>query len=212
MVGCSTESMHMSLSKLRKIVKDREAWHVAVHGLTKSWMQLRDQKITAMYFQVLDGLSFLLPVRSPRPQNFFQGGQLALSGKVCPQSLALAFVPLSRRPVSSFFLSRWMEASNICKISLPSMGLGHSGAYKEWVSMCSSNLHSIGSMNAYSWTFPDTFNNFTTLVTVCLIWYLELSDTNVDKNSKSCIHMSSASLGAPWPHHFNLFGLSAFQG
>ena len=91
MVGCSTESMHMSLSKLRKIVKDREAWHVAVHGLTKSWMQLRDQKITAMYFQVLDGLSFLLPVCSPRPQNFFQGGQLALSGKVCPQSLALAF-------------------------------------------------------------------------------------------------------------------------
>ena len=91
MVGCSTESMHMSLSKLRKIVKDREAWHAAAHGLTKSWMQLRDRKITTMYFQVLDGLLFTLPVRSPRPQNFFQGGQLALSGKVCPQSLALAF-------------------------------------------------------------------------------------------------------------------------
>ena len=54
-------------------------------------------------------------------------------------------------------------------------------------------------MNAYSWTFPHTFNNFTTLVTVCLIWYLELSDTNVDKNSEACIHMSSASLGAPGP-------------
>ena len=29
-------SMDMSLNKLREIVKDREAWHVAVHGVTKS--------------------------------------------------------------------------------------------------------------------------------------------------------------------------------
>ena len=30
-----TDSMHMSLSKLQEIVKDREAWHVAVCGVTK---------------------------------------------------------------------------------------------------------------------------------------------------------------------------------
>ena len=30
-----TNSMHMSLSKLQEIVKDREAWHTAVHGVTK---------------------------------------------------------------------------------------------------------------------------------------------------------------------------------
>ena len=30
------DSMDLSLSKLRDIVKNREAWHVAVHGVTKS--------------------------------------------------------------------------------------------------------------------------------------------------------------------------------
>ena len=31
------DSMDMSLSKLQGIVMDREAWYVAVHGVTKSW-------------------------------------------------------------------------------------------------------------------------------------------------------------------------------
>ena len=33
-----TDSNDMSLSKFQKIVKDREAWHTAVHGVTKSQM------------------------------------------------------------------------------------------------------------------------------------------------------------------------------
>ena len=32
-----TDSMHMSLSKLRELVMDRKAWYAAVHGITKSW-------------------------------------------------------------------------------------------------------------------------------------------------------------------------------
>ena len=36
------DSMDMSLSKLREIVKDREAWRAAVHGVTKSQTWLSD--------------------------------------------------------------------------------------------------------------------------------------------------------------------------
>ena len=35
-----TDSMHVSLGELRELVMDREAWHAAIHGVTKSRTQL----------------------------------------------------------------------------------------------------------------------------------------------------------------------------
>ena len=37
-----TDSMDMSLSKLRELVMDRKGWCAVIHGVTKSWTRLRD--------------------------------------------------------------------------------------------------------------------------------------------------------------------------
>ena len=44
------DSMDMSLSKLWETVKDREAWHAAVHEVTRSQTQLSDYTITSAFY------------------------------------------------------------------------------------------------------------------------------------------------------------------
>ena len=44
-----TDSMDVNMSKLWEIVEDRVAWCAAVHGVTKSWTRLSDQKTEKYY-------------------------------------------------------------------------------------------------------------------------------------------------------------------
>ena len=50
MVGCITDPIDMGLSKLEELVKDREAQHTAVHGVTKSRIWLSDWTKTRSIF------------------------------------------------------------------------------------------------------------------------------------------------------------------
>ena len=57
-----TDPMDMSLSQLWEIVKDREAWDAAVHGVTKSWTWLSDWTTTMTPFVLTPESGELLPL------------------------------------------------------------------------------------------------------------------------------------------------------
>ena len=56
-----TDSVDMSWSKLQEVVKDREAWHAAVHGVTKSWTQLSDWTTITHWIMTLYSSLLLAP-------------------------------------------------------------------------------------------------------------------------------------------------------
>ena len=54
-----TDSMDMSLGELREVVMDREAWRVAVHGVTKSWTWLSDWTELNWHLTLFLGVRYL---------------------------------------------------------------------------------------------------------------------------------------------------------
>ena len=57
-----TDWMGMSLSKLRELVMDREAWCAAAHGVTKSWSRLSDWTELKLIHNVLLPFAWLTPI------------------------------------------------------------------------------------------------------------------------------------------------------
>ena len=47
-----TDAMNMNLGKLQAMVREREGWHVAVHGVAKSQTQLGDRRTTTTLFSL----------------------------------------------------------------------------------------------------------------------------------------------------------------
>ena len=68
-----TDSKDMSLSKLWEVVKDRDAWRAAVHGVAKSWTRLSNRTELNVGFteprQVL--LGFLLSLKERKKKSIF---------------------------------------------------------------------------------------------------------------------------------------------
>ena len=69
-----TDSMGMSLGKLRELVMDREAWHAAVHGIAKSltWLSNRTELNSYISMQIL-GKCLLQNTRQGQPRKLSPG-------------------------------------------------------------------------------------------------------------------------------------------
>ena len=59
-----TDSKHVGMSKLRELVKAREAWHAAVHGGRKEWDTMSDQQQPPPHLS-----SVLIPLLPQQPLN-----------------------------------------------------------------------------------------------------------------------------------------------
>ena len=101
-----TSSKDMSLSKLQEMVKDREVWHVAVHGVTESLTQLSTWTTVLIIFIMLyiisPGLMLQLEVCLLWPPS-----SSPLLFPPCPWSMS--FASASQHPPPPLDETRWLE-------------------------------------------------------------------------------------------------------
>ena len=62
-----TDLMDMSLSELWELVRDREAWHAAIHGITKSWTRLSDWSVLIWHESAMG--VHVSPILNPAPTS-----------------------------------------------------------------------------------------------------------------------------------------------
>ena len=149
-----TDSMDMSLNKLREIVKNREVWYAVVHGVTKSQIQLSDwttatrQESTQFSLSVVSdslqacGLQHAMPpCPSPTPRAYLNSCPSSwwchpTISPCCPLLLQTSIFPSIRVFPNEWVLRiRWPNMSNLLLLSLDTQA-AHSGA--SWI--CNYNL------------------------------------------------------------------------
>ena len=92
-----SDSMDMSLNKLWKLLMDREVWHAAVHGITKSQIQQVKESYTAQ-----NSLELKLPSGSSSP---FYAKQRTLSPEEKKVDIKVDYTQLPAGPASPEFLA-----------------------------------------------------------------------------------------------------------
>ena len=126
-----TDSMDMSLSKFRAIVKAREAWCAAVHGITKSWIWLSDWTTVQFSCSVMSdslwphGLQHARPpCPSPTPGAYSNS---CPSNRWCHLTISSSVVPFSSC-LQSFPASGSFQMSQFFALGVQSIGISVSAS------------------------------------------------------------------------------------